>query len=136
MSRLIRQYQKAQRDVRDLYDPFTAAGELVRVTRPGGLILTEVAFLQPLHAVPYHYFNMTYWGVSQLFAGCEEVEAGHFGELSETIDWLLRSAGVATQLPANAYADLRLRLQALDPLVSDAALKSVASGVYLVVRKR
>ena len=44
-------------------DPFSAAEELLRVTKPGGIVLTEVAFLQPLHAVPYHFFNMTLWGV-------------------------------------------------------------------------
>ena len=44
--------------------PFDAARELVRVTRPGGVIFTEVAFLQPVHAVPHHYFNMTTAGVA------------------------------------------------------------------------
>ncbi len=70
-------------------DPFRAAQELARVTRPGGLIITEVAFLQPLHAVPYHYFNMTGWGVEALFPSCEVVESDWFGPLSETVEWLM-----------------------------------------------
>ncbi len=117
-----------------LANPFAAAAELVRVTRPGGLVITEVAFMQPLHAVPFHYFNMTTWGVQELFSSCETVECGWFGALSSTVEWLLTSAGLATKVGPEELADLVQRVRALDPLVDYDDLRSVASGVYLVSR--
>ncbi len=116
-------------------DPFKAAAELVRVTRPGGLVLTEVAFMQPLHAVPYHFFNMTTWGVTELFAGCEVLECDWFGELSTTVEWLTNAAGLATKVDPTELAEVLAKVRSYDRLVSHEDLKSVASAVYLVVRK-
>lgn len=115
--------------------PFEAARELIRVTRPGGLIVTEVAFMQPLHAVPYHYFNMTAWGVEELFSGCEIVERDWFGELSATVEWLMRSAGLDASAGDGQIREIIDRLRGLDPLITHDQLQSVASGVYLVARK-
>jgi len=116
-------------------DPFRAAAELVRVTRPGGLILTEVAFMQPLHAVPYHFFNMTTWGVQALFAGCEILECDWFGELSATIEWLTRASGLAAKVDPAELEALFAQLRRYDRLVSHEELRGVASAVYLVARK-
>jgi glycosyltransferase involved in cell wall biosynthesis/SAM-dependent methyltransferase len=115
--------------------PFEAARELIRVTRPGGVILTEVAFMQPLHAVPYHYFNMTPWGVEELFGSCEVLEIDWFGELSFTVDWLLRSVNLHEKLPPDRLRHLTDEFRALDHLVSHQELRTAASGVHLVVRK-
>jgi glycosyltransferase involved in cell wall biosynthesis/GT2 family glycosyltransferase/SAM-dependent methyltransferase len=116
-------------------NPFAAAAELVRVTRPGGLIVTEVAFLQPLHAVPYHYFNMTQWGAEELFRGCEIVESDWFGDLSLSVDWFLRSANLDAKAPAATLASVRRQLQELDRYIDHDDLKAVAAGVYVVARK-
>lgn len=117
-------------------NPFEAAEELIRVTRPGGIILTEVAFLQPLHAVPYHFFNMTLWGVEELFRTCEIVEADWFGELSTTVEWLLRSVNVHSKVSAERFDAIVREFRKLDALISHDDLKPAASGVFLVVRKR
>jgi len=116
-------------------DPFRAAAELIRVTRPGGLILTEVAFLQPLHAVPYHFFNMTTWGVQALFAGCEVLECDWFGELSGTIEWLTRASGLAAKVDPAELDALLEQFRSYDRLLSHEELRGVASAVYLVARK-
>jgi SAM-dependent methyltransferase len=47
-------------------DPFNSASELVRVLKPGGTIYASVPFLQPVHAYPHHYFNMTEQGLRSL----------------------------------------------------------------------
>ncbi len=116
-------------------NPFEAANELIRVTKPGGLIVTEVAFLQPLHAVPFHFFNMTQWGTEELFSSCEIVESDWIGTLSESIDWILRSANLDGDAPAATMAAVRRHLAELDQYVSHDDLKAVASGVYVVARK-
>jgi SAM-dependent methyltransferase len=48
-------------------DPFTCAGELARVLKPGGKLICCVPFLQPLHGYPHHYYNMTGQGLRALF---------------------------------------------------------------------
>jgi SAM-dependent methyltransferase len=116
-------------------DPFAAARELLRVTRPGGLVLTEVAFLQPLHAVPYHYFNMTQWGVEQLFDGCEIEASDWFGPLSDTVSWLMDAAGLAGAVEASRLERIRAEFRHFDTLMSHEQLKPVASGVHIAARK-
>ncbi len=55
-------------------DPFAAARELVRVTKPGGCIYADVPFLQPYHGYPSHYYNMTSQGLANLFADTCRIE--------------------------------------------------------------
>jgi SAM-dependent methyltransferase len=116
-------------------NPFEAAAELIRVTRPGGFILTEVAFLQPLHAVPYHFFNMSQWGAEELFSSCEIVESDWFGDLSDSVDWFFRSANLDSDAPPKLLAKVRRRLKELDRHIDHDDLKPVAAGVFVAARK-
>ena len=116
-------------------DPFAAAAELLRVTKPGGLVLTEVAFLQPLHAVPYHFFNMTLWGVEELFKGCEIVASDWFGPLSDTVAWLLDAAALTQKVEPERLDRIRAEFKEFDGLISHDELKPVASGVHIAARK-
>ena len=52
-------------------DPFLCAREIMRVMKPGGVLFCAVPFLQPLHAYPHHYYNMTAQGLANLFAGLD-----------------------------------------------------------------
>jgi len=49
-------------------NPFAAASELCRVLKPGGKLIAVVPLLQPVHAYPHHYFNMTAEGLARLFS--------------------------------------------------------------------
>ncbi len=49
-------------------DPFRCAEEIVRVLKPGGELICTVPFLQPVHAYPNHFYNMTAQGLQNLFA--------------------------------------------------------------------
>jgi SAM-dependent methyltransferase len=44
-------------------DPWGYVRELARVLKPGGRVRLDVAFLQPYHGYPDHYFNMTRSGL-------------------------------------------------------------------------
>jgi glycosyltransferase involved in cell wall biosynthesis/SAM-dependent methyltransferase len=116
-------------------DPFRAARELIRVTRPGGLVMTEVAFMQPLHAVPYHFFNMTTWGLQALFSSCEILECDWFGDLSTTVEWLAQSVNLHTKVDPAELAAIVDKFRSYDALVSHAELRAAASAVYLIARK-
>ncbi len=86
-------------------DPFKCAQELLRVVKPGGELLIDVPFLQPVHGFPHHYYNMTAQGLANLFEGRAEVLSctvpphGHpiFG-----VQWLLRD--YLAGLPATTAA--------------------------------
>jgi SAM-dependent methyltransferase len=54
-----------------LRDPKTAAAEIHRVLKPGGVLMLHTAFLQALHEAPHHFYNATEFGVREWFAQFE-----------------------------------------------------------------
>jgi len=56
--------------------PWEMADEIYRVLKPGGLVHVDTAFMQPLHADPHHFFNMTLDGVKEIFRRFEPVRCG------------------------------------------------------------
>lgn len=49
--------------------PWEVAKEISRVVKPGGKIIIDYPFLQPVHGYPHHYFNATPKGNCSLFEG-------------------------------------------------------------------
>jgi SAM-dependent methyltransferase len=56
--------------------PWVAVEQLYRVLKNGGFVYADVAFLQPVHSYPNHYFNMTLEGVRVLFEKFKLVDSG------------------------------------------------------------
>lgn len=48
-------------------DPFKCAAEIARVMKSGAKLYCVAPFLQPFHAYPHHYYNMTAAGLKNLF---------------------------------------------------------------------
>ncbi len=57
-------------------NPSAYVEELFRVLKPGGEIRVDAAFLQPYHAYPHHYFNMTISGLELLMRKFEKIDSG------------------------------------------------------------
>jgi SAM-dependent methyltransferase len=55
-------------------NPFDVAAELVRVIKPGGRIIVDWPFLQPVHGYPHHYFNATEEGARSAFESLQRVQ--------------------------------------------------------------
>ena len=113
-------------------DPYLAAREIGRVLKPGGVVYVESAFMQPLHAVPYHFFNTTTWGLEALFedAEIEPVVSEWLGALSASVEWYLSACG-GGGLSRAEHARLKQILKTVDRNTSYEQLKPVASAVAL-----
>ncbi len=74
-------------------DPFLCAREIERVLKPGGELYCAVPFLQPFHAYPNHYYNMTHVGLANLFPGLEVREQKVVRETLPIwgLTWILRN---------------------------------------------
>jgi SAM-dependent methyltransferase len=55
--------------------PWDVAREMCRVLKPGGTILVDWPFLQPVHGYPHHYFNATPTGNRSLFEPYCDIES-------------------------------------------------------------
>jgi SAM-dependent methyltransferase len=54
--------------------PWEVATAMCRVLKPGGRVIVDYPFMQPVHAYPHHYFNATATGHESLFKqACEIV---------------------------------------------------------------
>lgn len=74
-------------------NPFLAAREMKRVLKPGGRIWVDVAFMQPYHGYPNHYYNMTKDGLRNLFSdGFDVVRefVPNYGEPFWSLSWILQ----------------------------------------------
>ncbi|HUN39959.1 MAG TPA: class I SAM-dependent methyltransferase [Acetobacteraceae bacterium] len=72
--------------------PWDVASEICRVLKPGGTIMIDYPFMQPVHGYPHHYFNATPLGNRSLFeAACDiqSVEIGWHQHPIVGLQWML-----------------------------------------------
>jgi SAM-dependent methyltransferase len=100
-------------------DPFAAARELQRVLKPGGRIFAAVPFLQPYHAYPDHFYNMTSGGLRNLFADLEvqRLEVPQSGGPVFALTWILQAwrDALSPEIAA-AFSNMRVSDLAVDPI--------------------
>ena len=75
-------------------NPFACAAELARVMKPGASLYCVVPFLQPLHAYPHHYYNMSHQGLRNLFDATLNIQTQEViasGLPIWTLSWFLQS---------------------------------------------
>ncbi len=66
-----------------LPNPWVAAREIARITKPGGVVYVDAPFMQGYHADPEDYWRFTCNGLKVLFPDFEEIESGvHIGPAS------------------------------------------------------
>lgn len=117
-------------------DPQRYVDEMVRVLRPGGLVYIEVAFMQPVHQAPWHFFNVTPFGLAHLCRDLDVIESGAFGTLADQWDWIGSEAGAREALTSREFAHMRSLFRKVDAAISPTQLANVASAACLLGRKR
>lgn len=84
----------SQAVIEHVKEPQTYVDEVYRVLKPGGVFYVEVAFMQPIHYEPMHYFNVTPFGLDYLCRNFIKEDGGTIGTLRETIHWMCRVSNV------------------------------------------
>jgi ubiquinone/menaquinone biosynthesis C-methylase UbiE len=111
--------------------PHVAVAEMQRVLRPGGLFYAEVAFIQPVHMAPHHYFNHSRYGLELVCDGLVDVEVGPIGSFAEVVRWLCVKAGAVEVLGSKWLDRLLADLGTLEDRQSWDQQMNTASGVWL-----
>lgn len=111
-------------------DPHRAVDEMVRVLKPGGALYAEVAFMQPLHQEPYHFFNHTQYGLGLLCRDLVGVESGPVGTFDEVVRWLCVDAGVVEMLGLEWLDRVTADLSVVHGRQTAEQRLRVASGVW------
>lgn len=117
-------------------DPQRAVDEMRRVLRPNGRIYCDFAFMQPLHAVPHHFFNITPHGAALLFREWNVEQTSTFGGLSVTLSWFFQLLDAERHVGADAVRSVLDTLGELDARLSPDALDYVASAVSVEARRK
>jgi SAM-dependent methyltransferase len=124
-------------------DPFNSARELLRIVKPGGLVLIDTAFMQPLHGDPHHYFNMTEDGLREIMRGFEIVEMLKQPHQTSGFSLTMQISHILPTMKPGRWKD---RLSSLhDDIMADMhgfekdigriANRRIAAGVSVLARK-
>jgi len=85
-------------------DPRRAAAEIHRVLQPGGRVLVRTAFLQPQHEAPWHFYNVTKFGLLEWFAQFETEQL----HVSDNFNPSYAIAWLASECEAALHRDVGL----------------------------
>lgn len=118
-----------------LRDPHTFGQEIWRVLKPGGAILVNSAFMQPIHSEGMHFFNATPYAMHLVFDRFVERNVWWEGSLRDTVAWMLRCTGVTARADAEELAAFDASLTHFDSLIPYDRLMYIASGVWISARK-
>lgn len=73
-----------------VHTPQLVVNEIHRVLKPGGVVYSEIPFLQAVHEYPYDYTRFTREGHRELYSSFEVIEAGINGGYLNASAWAFR----------------------------------------------
>lgn len=126
-------------------DPYRVVDELRRVLRPGGLVYSEVPFIQQVHEGAFDFTRFTHLGHRRLWRYFDEVSSGAQGGPGMALVWsikyflqaLVGNSRLARVLVARVASLMFFWLKYFDDrLVSSPGGIDAASGTFFMGRKR
>ncbi len=88
------------------HTPQKAIDELMRVLKPGGILILTTRFVYPLHDIPHDYYRFTKYGLKHLFKTYVEVEIIPETEIFSAIGALMQRVGFQTSLVGGKFTKL------------------------------
>lgn len=116
-------------------DPQAAVDEMIRVLKPGGTFYAEVAFMQPVHMAPVHFFNHTPFGLTHICRRLELVRLSPLGRFDEAFRWWAEESGAVGVLGAEVVDRIAGQLVRVHDECSEWERLAGASGVAFLGRK-
>ena len=117
-------------------DPQAAVDEMVRVLKPGGAFYAEVAFMQPVHMAPNHFFNHTPFGLAHTCRRLDLIRLSPLGRFDEAFRWWAEEAGAVSVLGARVVDRITRELGPVHDGGSDWQRLAGASGVAFLGSKK
>jgi len=116
-------------------NPLLMGKEIYRVIKPGGMVLANSAFMQPVHSEGQHFFNCTPYGIELIFADFSDLKITWDGSISNMFYWMLSVAGVLNKLEKADLDSFHRLTNLFDKHLSNEGLMYVASGVWAEGKK-
>jgi len=124
-----------------LKDPWHYAQEIYRVLKKGGQVTIDTAFLYGLHGDPYHFYNMTIYGLEDTFKMFKKIRSGvePYQTSGITLN-ILTNTFLSLISDESARQELKGKLSGIafheyDKYLSDESQKVMSAGVYFIGKK-
>lgn len=119
-----------------LSDPLQGGREIARVLKPGGKLLADMAFMQPVHSEGQHFFNGTIWGIEHVFRDLEIERVWADGSFGWMMEWFCEVLGLNQSAdPADREAFIALAHK-MESAIAPDRLHYAAPSVFLTAYKR
>jgi len=117
--------------------------EIFRVLQPGGTLILDTAFMQPLHGDPHHYFNMTLPGLKSILTNFDIIDMGVRPYQLPSYGYIMQINEILPFVSSPKWHQELQRLLSLfmsegsvfDECLGKVGQEVLAAGVYCVARK-
>jgi hypothetical protein len=112
-------------------NPLKMGQEIWRVLKPGGRVLANSAFMQPIHSEGQHFFNLTEYGIDLVFRQFKSRSVWCDVAFQYTINWIMQLANLQRKLPEDRYKAFLDIARECEGLIDPKDGRYFASGVWL-----
>jgi SAM-dependent methyltransferase len=112
-------------------NPLLMGKEIIRVLKPGGKLLANSAFMQPVHSEGQHFFNLTPYGIELVFEEIKDKKIWWTNDFSFVVEWMIdlsKSSSKINKSDIERFIELSKKIE---KNTTDERAFYYASGVWL-----